>query len=299
MIQNAQRLVDRVRRYVQDPVGVQQGNTFTDADIVDFLNEEQDDLIAAMVAGSEDYFGVSKDLAFQAGVNVYPLFGGLLTLRRVQYLGGDQASQVNPTDMIESRMVEGSDSIGGTATPDQAQYFYSVYCDDFNIAPTPQSDVSSPAARMYFIRDPGPILLETLTSGGIVSASQAKLTSVDAPLEDDIMVGTYLHIVSGTGVGQRRKITAYAGSTKQVTVDSPTSPPWDNTSKIATESRIVRMFHHLLALGAAKRAKTSVEESTKSIDGLYFKSMDRFEDFVYKARTGGQRALQVVDFDVI
>jgi len=298
MIQNTQRLVDRLRRYIQEPVGVQQGNTFADTDLVDLLNEEQDDMIAAMVEGSEDYFAVSKDIALSANVNAYPLFGGCLFLRKVQYIGGDIVSQTNPTDMIESRLVEGSDSVGGTATPDQSQYFYNYYGDDLNVAPTPTSDVN-PGVREYAIRDPGPLLLETVGAGGIVDASHIKFASQDAPAEDDILIGTYLDIVAGTGIGQRRKITAWTGATRQATLDVAYSPVPDATSKFATESRIVRLFHNMLAIGGAIRAKTVLEEDISKLVGLYSKSQERFEDFIYKARTGGQRALQVVDFDVI
>lgn len=299
MIWNSQRLIDKVRFYMLEQAGIQQGNSLTDQQILDLMNEEQDDLVAAMVEGSEDYFGVVVDQAITAGVNVYPLFGGCLFLRKIQYMGGDQVSQVNPTDMIESRLVEGTDQVGGTATPDQTQYFYAVYGDDLNIAPTPQSDVASPAIREYAIREPGPLMVDILGSGGVVGAADFKFQSVDAPTEDDIMIGTYVNVVAGTGVGQRRKIIDYVGVTKQATVSVPFGPALDATSKVATESRIVRLFHSLLSLGAAIRAKTALEEDVNKLRALYDISYGKFEDFVYKARTGGQRAITTVDFDVI
>jgi hypothetical protein len=293
MVQNVQRLVDRTRRYMQDPAGTAQGQTFADSDLVDLLNEEQDEMIATMIEGSEDYFGVAVDLAFQANVNVYPLFDGCLFLRKLSFLGNGTQT---PSDAIESRLIEGVSSPGGIATPEGTDYFYSVYGDNINVQPTPTADQAA-AMRQYAIRDPGPMILETLTTPNIVDASNFKLASVDAPKEDDILIGTRVHVVAGTGIGQMRKIADYVGSTRLVTVDLPFSPALDNTSKIATETRIVRLFHNVLPLGAAIRSKAIVEEDSSKIQRIYDRGWEKFEDFVYRSRTYAQRSIAPFDMD--
>lgn len=297
MIRNAQRLVDAARLYVQDPAGVQQGTTFTDADFIAWLNEEQDELVATMIQGGEDYFMVSRDIALQAGVSNYALYGGALMLRKVQYLGTDTASQTSPVDVIESRLIEGVDGPGGIGITGDSQYFYALSGDNLSISPTPAANVASPAIREWMIADPGPLMLETPGGANIVDASNVKFASTDAPAEDDVMIGTYFHIVSGMGSGQRRKCTAWAGATRQATFESPFSPAPDGTSKFATESRVVRLFHPLLSFGAAIRAKAALDEDEGKVGRLYGKAFEKFEDFVYRARTGGQRAMAMVDYD--
>ena len=82
-------------------------------------------------------------------------------------------------------------------------------------------------------------------------------------------------------------------------VDTPFSPALDVTSKIATESRIVRMFHDILSLGAAIRAKAILEESAAALEAIRQRRMEVFEDFIYRSRTYAQRSPAMVDYDVI
>src|SRR5207249_993882 len=102
---------------------------------------------------------------------------------------------------------EGATSPGGLATINQSEFFYALYGDDINIQPTPIAPLN-PGMRAWGVRDPGPMMLDTLGSAGVVSASSFNFQSVDAPAEDLIMVGTHVYVVAGAGIGQRRKITA-------------------------------------------------------------------------------------------
>ena len=89
--------------------------------------------------------------------------------------------------------------------------------------------------------------------------------------------------------------TAWVGATKTATVDSAFNPILDGTSKIATISRLPKLFHTILAYGAAVRLKASAQEDTRQVAALYNDRMEDFEDFVEKARTYAQRS--VVPFD--
>lgn len=279
MLFNADQILAKVRTRLKDVAGQQQGNTWTDAELLDYINEEQENLVAKVIEASEDYFATFKDLDFTANVSQYPLFDGFLLLRAVDFLGG-----VDPQQMIESRRIEGVEGAGGIASQTESQYFYSVFGEDLEIAPT-SGQTAVGQARQFFIREPGPILLELITSP---QADQIQFTSAVAPPESDLYIGTLVDVVLGTGIGQRRKISAYTNA-RLATVSAAFSPVLDATSKIATVSRIPRLFHRMLVLGAAIRAKVDNEENPVGLVALYNEAEENMIDFIEK-RTGGQRS---------
>lgn len=287
MIVNAQRLVDKVRLRLNDPSGIQQGNQWSDTEILDFLNQTQESLVARTIQASEDFFGTYRDMALQAGVSIYPLYDGFLYMRKIDYRGPGGANADDPGDVTESRMTEGVTIRGGLALPGESSYYYALYGNDLHLNPTPGQDEPS-AIRQWFIQEPGPVLLETPTT--FPDASNIKFGSPDAPWEDGIMIGSKVDIVAGTGFGQRRQITAYVGSTQTATVDTPFSPaPVNGVSKVATISRCPRLFHRILYLGAALQAKLAVGEDARGLSALYNETSEEFEDFIERARTYSQR----------
>lgn len=290
MILNAQRLVDKVRRYLNDTSGQQQGNTWSDADLIDFLNEEQEGMVAKTIQSSEDHFGVYKDMSTTAGQTIYPLFDGFLYLRKLD----NQPAGAEAGDVTEARMIEGVIGIGSKPSLSDSQYHYALYGDDLHLNPDPGAGTNN--FRGWFIREPGPILLELAATNPAADKFTFSTTG-DAPAEDDIMVGVYVDVVAGTGIGQRRKITAYAGATRECTVASAFSPALDSTSKIATITRLPRLFHTLLVYGAAIRAKVQQHEDAAALTALYNDRMEDFEEYVERPRTYSQRAATMVDYD--
>lgn len=291
MLYNADQLVTKVRRHLVDKSGQQQGNTWTDDDILAYINEEQEGLIADTIEAGEDWFGVNKDVTLVAGQGEYDLFDGFLILRLLEFQGSSSSANPDYSHAIESRMIEGVMGSGGIASQTEAQFYYALYGDKFAIEPQPSVNGLN-QGRMWFIREPGPVLLEIPSA--LPAADEITLTLGEAPFEDDIMIGTMLDVVAGAGLGQRRKFTAWAGVTRTGTLNSPFSPVLDSTSKIATISRVPRLFHRLLHRGAALRAKVDENEDMSGLAALYNEMHEKFINFI-EDRTGGQRS--VVPFD--
>lgn len=273
------QLLDRVRRRLKDPANDPRGNTWTDDDLLAYLNEEQESMVAIIIEAGEDFFATFKDFDFQPNVADYPLFDGFLHLRGLTYQGG-----VDPQQMIESRMIEGVEGSGGIASQTESQYFYSIYGDNIEIAPTPGSPQPA-AARAFYIRAPGPVLYELIASSS--QADQIQFAATNAPPESDLYVGTFIDVATGTGAGQRRQISAYT-SARLATVSTPFSPALDATSKIATVSAVPALFHRMLVIGTALRAKLDNGEDASGLVTLHNDVEAQLLDFI-EQRTDGQR----------
>lgn len=291
MLYTAQRLLDKVRYWALDKTAALQASRFTDAEVLDALNEAQHVLVGKVLLASEDYFGVYKDIALSAGVSQYPLYDGFLILRKVDLI--DQNSEIG--DVTESRMAEGVAGLGAGSAGAESEYNYALYGDDLHLTPTVGAGVTG-TLREWYIRDPGPILLDG-PNLSFPTADTIVFGSQDAPVENDIMVGTLVQVVSGTGARQRRKITAWDGPNAKATVDTPFSPVLGATSKVGTISRLPRLFHDLLVYGAAARLLAANQEDPAGPVGFYNEQMDTFEDFIEQARTYSQRSPAIFDPD--
>lgn len=292
---NAQRQVDKVRRHLAEAAGQQQGNTWTDSDLIDMLNEAQESLVQDVIGASEDFFGAKKDVDITAGEGTIDLWPGFLYLRLLEFKTGGASSSGDAVyqQATESRLMEGAFGSGGMAVESDGQYYYSLYGDQVHLNPVAQQTLVA-GGQAWFIREPGVILLETIASAP--SATQFVLSSGKAPVESDVMVDMLLDIVSGTGIGQRRKITAWDGPNLTATVSAAFSPALDSTSKIATVSRIPSLFHALLHMGAAIRAMADEKEDATMLVDLYNDLHEKLLDHV-ETRTYAQRGVQMFDLD--
>lgn len=284
----AQRLLDKARYWARDKTAAQQGQTWTDQEVLDALNETQERVIATVLGAHEDYFGVYKDRLLDANTSIYPLFDGFLQLRKIDHFAG---SETDPSDVIEGRLIEGAGGTGSVGSAYDSQYHYALYGDDLHLS----SDGGT--IREWFLREPGPILLEFPT---FPAADQIQFAGPDAPNEADIMVGTEVECVSGTGSGQKRKITAWTAG-RLATVDTPFSPVLvaggGTPSKVATYSRMPRLFQTMLVYGAAIRLRMSQDEDVRPLVALYNECQEQLENFVEQARTGAQRGSVIFDPD--
>lgn len=290
MILNVQRIVNRVRNYIQDPAGIQQGNSWTDAQIVDALNEEHQGLVAKCVQSGEDYFLAKQDVALTAGQVTVPLFDGFLYLR---YLETFPVSG-EPSGAIESRLIEGVSGSGSgePAVPDAA-FYYALTAEGVDLAP---AAAGGETLRGWYIQAPAPLICELAAS--VPAADKVRFsTTGDAPNESTILVGTKFDVVAGTGIGQQRKVTVYTASTREATFETPFSPALDTTSKLASIPRIPRLFHDLLTYGGAIRCLAMEKEQAGDIAALYADRMEDFVDFIERSRTGGQRSVAPFDLD--
>lgn len=285
MLYNAEQLLTRVRQRLKDPSGASTGTQWSDAELLMYLNESQESLVSKVIESGEDFFGTFKDFDFTAGQNEIPLFDGFLFLRAVTFIGQAGAE---PQQMIESRLVEGVEGSAGIASATESQYFYAIYGDNMELAPTPGDNLAS-AGRAFFIRCPGPILYQIPAAFG----GSTLTFGSDAPVEADLYVDTYVDVTLGTGAGQRRKISAYTAG-RVATVTSAFSPALGVDSKIATVSRLPALFQRNLVLGAAVRAKIDNEENATGLVALANEAEEELENFIEK-RDYAQRS--VVPFD--
>lgn len=290
---NAERLVKRVRRHLLDTAGQQQGNTWQDGSILEALNEEQDCLAEKIVETTEDWFMVVKDVDVVSGDPTIDLYDGFLKLRYLE-LGGDTSSNPTFINAIESRLVEGVNGPSTQVAPTSSPHWYALVGDELHIQPAPLV-TQAKYGRAWFIRMPGPIILETIVSSAAADKT-IFASSGETPPENDIMEGILCDVVSGTGAGQRRRIIAWNGLTREATFNSGFAPALDATSKIATVSRVPGLYHKLLHLGAALRLMVDVKEDARGIQVLYDDSMESFIGFIEK-RTGGQRGIVPWDAD--
>ena len=293
MLLNASRLIVKVRRHVVDVSGQQQGNTWTDADILDYLDETQESLVQDVLGASEDYFGAMQAVDFIQDQGSYDLWPGFLYLRILEFNLGQNGDSVDYQQAIESRMIEGVLGAGGVASRTDSQFYYSLYGDQVHVDPVPSQTMAG-AGQAWFIREPGNFLFEIPSS--LPAADELVLDSGNAPWESDILIGSFVDVVSGTGAGQRKKITAWDGPNRKATVDSPFSPELGATSKVATVSRLPRLFHGLLNLGAALRMLSDEKEDAAQLASLYNDLHEKFVDHV-ETRTYGQRGVVPYDPD--
>jgi len=290
---NAERLIEKARRHLLDTASVQQGTTWQDTDILEAINDEQGDLVAEIIDSAEDWLGAVKDLDVTAGDGTYDLFEGFLKLRYLE-LGGDGSAGSSFYNAIESRMIEGVSGPTGSILPTDSPFWYALWDEELHIQPFPSSTATK-FGRMWFIRMPGPVILELAASAPAADKVRFPLTG-RTPVEDDIMEGTHCDVVAGTGAGQRRKIIAWDGDTREATFNAAFSPALDATSKIATVSRVPMLFHPLLSMGAALRLMVDLKEDGRGLKVLYDTKHEKFVDFVDK-RTDAQRGIVPYDLD--
>jgi hypothetical protein len=197
-------------------------------------------------------------------------------------------------------MVEGVSGAGGVAASAESEYNYALYGDDLHVQPVPGASVNS-TLREWFIRMPGPLMIEgprgTGSSPTFPAADQIVFGSIDAPVEDDILAGSYVQVVAGTGFRQRRKIVSWAGVAATAGLDSPMSPVLDSTSKIATISRLPILFQDILIHGAADRILSSNGEDSRQARALYNEGYEQLDEFIDMARTKAQRSPALFDPD--
>lgn len=130
------------------------------------------------------------------------------------------------------------------------------------------------ASKLYF-QSP---LCEQEISAPVQAATSTSITLVPtASATDDFYSGSYISIISGTGIGQTRMITAYNGTTKVATVAAWSGVP-DVTSKYTFGSGYVlntngHVFH--------KKNCTTLADKRKFISNIYY-----IRDFAVTAGDG-------------
>jgi hypothetical protein len=133
---------------------------------------------------------------------------------------------------------------------------------------------------------------------GTASAGGATSITFDSAADPrtSYYVGCSIYIVSGTGNGQIRTVTAYVGSTKVATVDSAWTVNPDSTSVFSTllHEDFPEDFHEMIPLYALKRAygkERSLQAQLTSITTTLKPLEDQLKDYC-EDRTTARKFMQ-------
>lgn len=251
-----QQMITQVRRYLNEPTA----NKWTDAEIADYLNYSQDYLEALIIQAWEDYFMKTYTFSYVASTAEYDLPFDFKIAKRVERQGLGTIKEIWPADLKDRGSIQISDST--TWGTSGGYEYYTLIGNQIKIMPTPSASTSD-AVKMWYIPRLIGMHYGTATAG-TAPATQICLAATPTAGEatsgdNDYYNGYKIYIISGTGSGQTRTITDYAGSTRMATVSTWTTNP-DATSVYAILSGIPDEWHELLILLAAKRAAIRDEE---------------------------------------
>lgn len=284
---DADQLVIRVKKKLQDAVGQQQGEYWTPEDILNNIAIAHEDMVSVAIRAAEDYFGTTRDLDLIAEQAEYSLFEDFLKLRYAERRPDGSATASSP--MVESRKIEGVGLDGMMLS--SADHVYAIYGDNFVIDPT-ASQAETAGIRLFVITEPPPPARGTALGGDTAAITLA----ADASDIDDIYNDTYIRIISGAGAGldNKRKITDYVGATRVATVDSNWATQPDTTSVYATISKLPSNFHTMLVTGGIYHCRTDRDEALEAFVDIWNSKMEEFEAFL-EQRTYAQRMTAVYD----
>jgi len=292
---NAVRLLGLTRKYLREesPAAVS-GSQWSDSILLAYIQEGIDTLVDDVVEADEDYFAWYQDYDFVSGQALYDLPPGFIRVRKLEYIAGG-----TKVPILESRAAEDDESgIGISLTPASGnQFTYALVGDQINLDPTPGAAVSN-AMRLWQIRKPPDLVYGipvAATASTIRFQMADTLTGVAADTNDDAYNGCWVAIVSGVGIGQRRRIADYAGG---ISGTATVSPNWstvpDTTSVYALESLIPSPAERLPALLGAIAALFDIDEDSSRLEGRANAMHDRLIQSV-EQRTQAERVTQPWD----
>lgn len=273
-----------IRSYVDEPNA--NASDWTNEELLDYVNMEHRHLFSVVRNLYEDWFLRKYVTATVASQYEYLIPMECLNLRRVEYIKSEGVSGSSPNytvdetkaDPEEVQEVElsGKDNLRHYTSSNRVVRTngYYIYDDYIQFLPDSRLDGSSWYIRLYYLPT-APDLHRGLATGGTTAYIQFASNSVSSTLGvvrniDNYYQGCYVEIISGTGLGQIRKISTYAGSTARATVTPAWTTAPDTSSHYSIVSPIKEDFQELLALGAVLRAKgIKVEDTTDSVAQVY------------------------------
>lgn len=277
------RLVELTSLAIEQPftIGVPQtdGGYFTVLDAVDALNEAQDHIAQIMAeARAEGYFATDVDLSISSGVPYIDLPPGVTSVHAVQVIsaGGKPFARrgVYRDGVVTAPFDPGWVDAGFYTTG--SDFLYAVWGDRLWISPQPPQSIAG-AVKLFYIQALEDMLMGKATGGStstinLPSTQASDLGQSSAEPVASAYVGYELELLSGTGSGQRRKITAYtAGRVATVSPDWTTAP--DVTSEFAFFPRMPKAMHRMLPIYAAVALRMDKDEAWQHLDSRFSKRL--------------------------
>lgn len=247
------------------------GNLWTDPEILGWANEGTQQVVPEILDLDEDFFGDYFDITTAALVAIYDLPSRFIRMRQVEYILG-----TTRVDVPERRASPGNPPfLSGVSEPSAAPPFaYALFNDQIHFDPPP-SGVMASAFRCWYVGTPPDLTYGTASAGGASTITLQAADDTVAPWglgasgDDDYYNRTWIVITSGTGAGQRRRISDYVGDTKVATV----SPAWSvqptNASLYATETILPEPLWRLPQLFAAICGKGKYKQDARQLTARF------------------------------
>lgn len=276
-----------MRSYLDEPYA--DISDWLDEELLDYLNLEHRHLFTVIRNLYEDWFSRTYIFPLTASTYRYVLPREIVNPRRVEFIAAGSVSGTSPNYSVNEDSADPQEvQEVQLSSKDNLRYYTSsnrvvgtngYYLLDDILQFMPDSRVgSSYYCRIYYA--PTAVDLHravaqggtasTITFGVNQTPSTATTTLGNISNVDNYYQGAYVEIISGTGLGQIRRIKQYAGSTAIATVEPDWSTTPDTTSNYSIVSPIKEDFQEMLALGGVIRAKgIKTEDETEEVALLY------------------------------
>jgi len=292
---HARAIIAAARNEIQeansaDPLG----NLWTDAELLEWANEAQNQTVAEILDLDENFFGAFFEINTVANVAIYDLPSRFLRMKQVEYVGGGAR-----LDVPESRARPGNPPVlsASLETLEGAGLAYALFNDQIHFDP-PLASALTPGFRCWYIGDPQELTYGVASAGAastITLQAAVSATGRAASGDHDYYNGVFLVLTGGTGVGQRRRVADYDGDTKVATVATPWSVTPNGTTLYATETVLPSPAWRIPQLFAAISAKGKYRQDARQLVSRLNALHDSLSSL--ERRTSTERGVEPFDPD--
>lgn len=273
---------------------------WSDAELIQYMDAENQHLSAVVREQNEDFFGFRKVFAVVVGQSEYWMPKTLAQLRWVEMITSG-VTGAEPDFVIDEQNrvfqeIQKADSLRELYFSNSVRRNrflssierYKIY--DNKIIFSPGTSLSG-WIRLWFIRT-----LPKFHYGTVAAAGANTLTFPAIPTKGtlqvahDIYNGIFVGIYSGVGAGQVRRIENYDATTLQATLDEPWLVTPNTASVYSLISPIPDQMQELIPLGAALRATGKKHDDGSRWANLYQAILADFKnDIDPRDRNGSRR----------
>lgn len=276
-------MITNVRRKANQPST--QGAVDSDSEIAVYLNEAQGLLYQAVVDADETFFE-EKDttLGFIASQEEYTL-PDVVKDRKITLI---ERTDTTPASILWAIRRSERNWHYGTSVVERCF----LRGNTLGLSPAPSTTVST-NIQITYIRILAPMHYATAVSGTSANINFATSSGVTAGsltiFPPALYIGEKIRIISGTGIGQERLISAYNSSTRLATVSSNWSTTPDATSVYSIVSSIPEDFHYVMEWYAAMIISAKIEDVRAEFCArMYADGMAKLTTFIERRiRYGG------------
>jgi len=271
------QMLEDLRDWLDEPTAAFWG----DARLMYRLHVAQQDIVRTVQMASPSCFVATYDISLVASQALYdlPLNARLGTrwIAAENRIAGTPYYYVYDVDLRRYLETESANWPWGS----ESSPHLTLQGDQVRISPVPASAASSGIRYMYAPAY-GNMLQGTLTGTTTTTVTLNWSTAPDyvttfgtVDNRDDFYNGMTLFVVSGTGEGQYRTITDYAGSTRTITVSPAFTSVATTDSVVAVMSPVMEDFRDVVVLGAARQASIKGRTRYKEIQTEFYGSPGR------------------------